>query len=65
MRMRERNPRVYRMFFSPMSGSSAIAILLASDSMPIANPSRWGSGPVNSTNIHVMMVERRTIDEMR
>ncbi len=63
VRMSERNPRVCRMLFSPMSSSSAMASI--SDSVPMANPSRWGSGPVNSTDIHVMMVERRTIDEMR
>ena len=54
VRMREINPRVCRKFFIPMS-----------DNIPTANPSRCGSGPLNSTDIQVMMVERRTIDEMR
>ena len=63
VRMREINPRVCRKVFIPMSNSNAMASI--SDNIPTANPSRCGSGPLNSTDIQVMMVERRTIDEMR
>ena len=63
VRMREINPRVCLKFFSPMRSSNAMASM--SDSIPTANPSRCGSGPLNFTDIQVMMVDKSTIDERR
>ena len=63
VRMREINPSVCLMFFSPMRSNNAMAS--ASDSNPTAKPNRCGSGPLKSTDIQVMMVDRSTIDETR
>ena len=61
--MRERNPIVCLRFLTPMRNSKTTASM--SDSIPIANPRMWGRGPLNSIDSHVMIVDSRTMEEIR